>query len=418
MPTATLDVEFAAPPEIHPVLQHVLADDTAPSEALDFLIRFATDRGANDLFCGALSAGHVVEMRCDGVIQKLGIVPDNWAERFIAHTKVAAQMDPAEHRRPQDGRIVVNALDGPIDVRINTLPTFYGEDLALRILAPRYRLIDLENLGMSSRSMSIMDWVLRQPHGLVLVSGPTGSGKSTTLYAILRKLNDGTRKINTIEDPVECLLPGIHQTQVNPRIGQDFSDLLPAVLRQDPDVIMVGEVRDANTATTALRAAVTGQVVLATLHAPRAAGAVQSMLGLGANNHLLAASLRSVIAQALLRRVCDRCAEPLETKNVAVSFDDVQHLLGPDAKPSPRRGRGCAACMGSGYHGLFGIFELIRCTPGISDLIEHGATPDELEAKSIEEGMTPLRSWAKLAVARGITTLEEVNRAIVLDPGA
>ncbi len=394
----------------HPIVSELIGPDTSVSEAMDKLLRFAVDKQANDIYCSAQRDSYMLSIRCEGAIHKLGVVPAEWGERLIAHAKVSAGLEPSEHRRPQDGRISTGTRQREVDLRLSVLPTLYGQDMALRVMAPMFRMMDLEELGMPDEAAQVVESTLRQPHGLILVTGPTGTGKTTTLYAMLRQINDGIRKINTIEDPVESGLPGIHQTEVNPRIDLDFADILPAVLRQDPDVIMLGEVRDQETATTAIRAAVTGQLVLATLHAPQSASAIFRMLGLGARRTVLAASLQIVIAQSLLRRICEQCAQPDE--NEEISFEDVEHLLVEGSTPSPRRGRGCDACLGSGYSGRLPLFEVMRGTPRIHDLIRKGTSPGRLESVAIEEGMIPLRTRAKLAVASGLTTLDEAERMI------
>ncbi|HNQ21742.1 MAG TPA: GspE/PulE family protein [Phycisphaerae bacterium] len=402
-------------PVMVPVVRDLLEREALASEALETLVRYAAHQRAGDLYCTAQHDGCGLAMRCDGMLHQLGRVPKSWADRLIGVAKVEARLDATEHRRPQDGRIMV--LDGPhpIDVRVSTMPTFFGEDLALRILDRRNRLFDLENLGLPRRARHVLDSIIHQPHGLILVSGSTGSGKTTTLYALLNHLHDGTRKINTIEDPVEFDLPGAHQSQVNLKIGLDFADLLPAVLRQDPDVIMVGEVRDPITATTTVRAAVTGQLVFATLHATRAAGAIHSMLGLGAHPHLLAGALRGVIAQHLLRRICQHCGEALDPTGVLPTFDDVRHLLEEGARPVLHQGRGCEACNRTGYREQIALFEILAATYAIRQLVERQATPDVIEEQARRDGMIPLRSWAKVAVANGVTTLEEAMRVIDMD---
>ena len=410
MTTATCLVDST--PTMSPVVRGLLENDALASEAMETLVRFAAHQRAGDLYCTAQRDGHEIAMRCDGMLHKLGRVPKPWADRLIGFAKVEARLDAVEHRRPQDGRIMV--LDGqdPIDVRVSTMSTFYGEDLALRILDRRNQLIELPSLGLPKKARNVLRSMISQPHGLVLVSGSTGSGKTTTLYAILNELNDGTRKINTLEDPVEYDLYGVHQSQVNLKIGLDFSDLLPAVLRQDPDVIMVGEVRDPATATTAVRAAVTGQLVFATLHSTRAAGAIHSMMGLGAHPHLLAGALRGVVAQHLLRRICTHCTESLDCTGVLGTFEEVRHLLGSGAQPVLHQGQGCDNCNQTGYKGRVALFELLTCTQAIRQAIEAQASPDAIERQALSDGMVPLRMWAKVAVAEGVTTLEEAMRVI------
>jgi len=393
----------------------VLLEQCAPaSDAFNTLVRFAAHQTAGDLFCSACPDGYRLSIRCDGLLRRLGDVPRTWGEKLIGYAKVEARLDAAEHRRPQDGRIIVDDEGQSIDVRVATMPTFFGEDMALRILDRRNQLLEFDELGMTASERNAVRALISQPFGLILVTGAAGAGKTTTLYGILNELNDGTRKINTIEDPVEYHLEGAHQTQVNPRIGMDFADLLPAVLRQDPDVMMVGEVRDAATAQTTLRAAVTGQLVFATLHASSAAGAIHSMLGLGVHSHLLAGALRGVIAQNLVRRLCPECVEVLEPTARLAMFEEIRPYLPRGIEPVLHQGRGCENCNGCGYRGRMGLFEVLTATPEIAALIERSATPDTIAAQAISEGMIPLDVRARIAVARGSTTVEEAMRVVDL----
>ncbi len=393
----------------------VLLEQCAPaSDGFNTLVRYAAHNTAGDLFCSATPDGYRISLRCDGLLKPLGDVPRNWGEKLIGYAKVEARLDAAEHRRPQDGRIIVDDAGKPIDVRVATMPTFFGEDMALRILDRRNQLLEFDELGMTPSERNAVRALISHPYGLILVTGAAGAGKTTSLYGILSELNDGTRKINTIEDPVEYHLDGAHQTQVNLRIGMDFADLLPAVLRQDPDVMMVGEVRDAATAQTTLRAAVTGQLVFATLHASSAAGAIHSMLGLGVHSHLLAGALRGVIAQNLVRKVCPECVEVLEPTARLAMFDDIRPHMPRGIEPVLRQGRGCEHCSGCGYRGRMGLFEVLTMTPAIAALVERSATPDTIAAQAISEGMIPLDTRARIAVARGNTTVEEAMRVVDL----
>ena len=394
------------------VLRGLIEQGAMPSDCFDTLVRYAAHRRAGDVFIYARRGGYGLSMRCDGMLCELGEVTREWGTRLMGYAKVEATMDPSEHRRPQDGRVMVLDGEDPIDVRISTIPTAHGEDMALRILDRRNQIFNMDRLGLSVRLRNVVRSLIHQPHGLVLVSGSTGSGKTTTLYTILNQLNDGTRKINTLEDPVEFHMPGVHQTQINLRIGMDFADLLPAALRQDPDIIMVGEVRDTVTATTAVRAAATGQLVFATLHATKAAGAIHSMVGPGAHPHLVAGSLRGVIAQHLVRRICQQCEESFECTASLNLFEDLAGLLPGDGMPLLRQGRGCDDCNHTGYRHRVGLFEVLTCSSEIEKLIERQATPETIETQAIKEGMIPLRESAKLLVAQGVTTLEETMRIL------
>ena len=403
-----------APTDLSPVVCSLLEENASASVCFETLVSYAAHQQAGDLYCSAERAGYRLSMRCDGMIRDLGRVPRSWGDRIVGYVKVEAKLDAAEHRRPQDGRILVWDREDPIDVRISLMPTFFGEDLALRVLDRRNHQFDLDRLGLARKSLGGIQSLIRHPHGLVLVSGSTGSGKTTTLYSMLSALDNGKRKINTLEDPIEFDLPGIHQSQVNPLIGLDFGHLLPAVMRQDPDVIMVGEVRDTLTAVTAVRAAVTGQLVFATLHATRAASAIHSMLGLEAHPHLLAASLRGVIAQYLLRRICPDCKHAFETTAELSMFGDIRHLLPHGSVPVLHQGRGCDACMGTGYLRRVGLFEIMLCNGPLRRLVEGQSSPDAIEEEAVKQGMVPLRESAMLAVATGVTTLEEAMRVIDL----
>lgn len=403
---------MTAEPRTSGVLATLIEQQAPASDAFNTLTRYAAHQRAADVHCSACADGYEILLRCDGMLRSLGRAPRAWGEKLIGYAKVEARLDAAEHRRPQDGRVIVEDDRHAIDVRVSTMPTFFGEDLALRLQDRRNPLLTLEQLGMTLNERNAVRSLIYQPNGLVLVSGAAGAGKTTTQYAILNELNDGTRKINTIEDPVEFDLPGIHQTQVNPRIRLDFADLLPAVLRQDPDVIMVGEVRDAATAQTTLRAAVTGQLVFATLHAGSAAGAIHSLLGLGVHEHLLAGALRGVIAQHLVRRICSECDEALDATAKLTLFDSVRDDLPIELEPVLHQGRGCPACHRTGYLGRVGIFEVLMVTPPIARLIEKRATPDIIEEQALRERMIPLRTRAKIAVAHGITSLEEAMRTV------
>jgi type II secretory ATPase GspE/PulE/Tfp pilus assembly ATPase PilB-like protein len=321
-------------------------------------------------------------------------------------------MDVFERRRPQDGRWVYRNGSKGVDVRLNTIPTLHGEDCALRLLVRETRLLSLANLGMIRRDYNQLLSLLSSPGGLVLVSGPTGAGKTTTLYACLSHLNNGDRKINTIEDPVEYAVAGIRQSQVNPKVEVGFPELLRSVLRQAPDVIMIGEIRDALSAETAVRAANSGHLVLATLHAPTAASAIQSMLSLGVHPHFLASSLLGVIAQRLIRTLCPKCRVAYELADPAQTFAEVWPRLEPGEGQGLYGPKGCPDCRGVGYAGLTGLFEVITVSRGLRQLVADRQPTQAIHHKAVEEGMIELRHSALLKVAQGTTTIEEVFRVV------
>jgi type II secretory ATPase GspE/PulE/Tfp pilus assembly ATPase PilB-like protein len=322
-------------------------------------------------------------------------------------------MDITEKRRPMDGRWIHRRENGTtLDLRLNSLPTIHGEDLTMRLLDRQSRLLKLDQLGMLPRDQSVLHALLNSPSGLLLVTGPTGSGKTTTLYSCLEYLNNGQRKINTIEDPVEYSLNNIRQAQVNHRLDVGFAELLRSVLRQAPDVIMVGEIRDTETADTAVRAANSGHLVLATLHAPVAAGAVPALLNLGVHPHFLASSLLGVVAQRLIRSLCVSCKSGFDLSDSISTFEDVRELLEPGQGEQIFGAVGCDKCHMTGYAGRTGVFEMMVCSAGIRELIMQRASLQEIRQRSIEEGVIEFRRSALLNVARGETSIEEVFRAI------
>jgi type II secretory ATPase GspE/PulE/Tfp pilus assembly ATPase PilB-like protein len=324
-----------------------------------------------------------------------------------------AGMDVAERRKPQDGRWIYRGKNKQvIDLRINIIPTLYGEDYTLRLLARDSMLLSLESLGLLQRDFNHMLSLLNSPSGMILVTGPTGAGKTTTLYACLTYLNNGSRKINTIEDPIEYVLTGVRQSPVNLKLDIGFPELLRNVLRQAPDVIMVGEVRDPVTAETAVRAANSGHLVLATLHAPQAAGAVQAMINLGVHPHLLSSSLRGVIAQRLVRMLCPNCKIPFELTDAPHTFEEVRRWLEPgqgDVMYGPGK---CDHCHCTGYKGRTGVFEVMSVSKEIRKRIGDRRPTQEIHEQAISEGLVQCRQAALLKVAKGETSVEEVMRAI------
>ena len=299
-----------------------------------------------------------------------------------------------------------------VDLRINAIPTLFGEDLTCRVLDRGSELLSLDQLGMTRNEMGNLRAILGSPSGLILVTGPTGTGKTTTLYAALQSLNDGTRKINTIEDPVEYSLPGIRQSPVLSKIGVDFSELLPNILRQAPDVIMIGEIRDEETAITAVRAANSGHLVMATLHAPVAAGAVQSMLALGVHPYFLASSLLGVVAQRLVRVLCRECRQEFDISQSPATFEDIESLLEEGEGHSIFGPGGCEKCYGSGYATRTGLFEVLTFNRDIRQLVAQGRPAKEIERAAVAAGMIEFRRGALLKVARGETSTEEMLRCV------
>jgi type II secretory ATPase GspE/PulE/Tfp pilus assembly ATPase PilB-like protein len=392
-------------------LEHADLSKLLPDQAAALVLEHAADQGVSDLYFCPRDDHVAVQGRHLGVFYPITQLSLEFGRRCVSHLKAIAGLDVHERRRPQDGRWLFRMGSGEnIDLRISLLPTLHGEDCSIRLLPRESRLLRLENLGLLPSAYNLLVGMVSRPSGLVLVTGPTGAGKTTTLYACLRHLANGERKINTIEDPVEYDLPGVRHSQVNLAVGVGFPELLRAVLRQAPDIIMVGEVRDPVTAETAVRAAACGHLVLATVHAPVAAGALQTLLGLGVHPHYLASALLGVVAQRLVRTLCPACRNPFHIDPATHGLDDVRRWLDADEAPVLYAPRGCPECRGLGYAGRTGVFEVMPSSPALRQLILRRATTQELQHRGVEEGMITLRQAALLKVAHGLTCLEEVHR--------
>ena len=365
------------------------------------------------LFLASTETGIEISVRHLGIVRRLTHISRDDGKRWLSHIKVLADIAIDNRRRPAEGRWLRERADGhKLDLRVNTIPTLHGEDFAIRLLERNSMLQHVDGLGIATHVLPTLIAMLHSPGGLILVTGPTASGKTTTLYAGLHYLNDGSRKINTIEDPIEYAVEGIRQSQVNPQLEVDFPELLRSVLRQSPDVIMIGEIRDIVTAQTAVRAANSGHLVLATLHAPTAAGAVQSMLNLGVQPHFFASSFRGVIAQRLVRTLCPKCRVGLDLSEAPMTFDDVRPWLGQYDGRQLFTATGCDQCGKSGYAGRTGVFEVLNVTPTIRRLVNAHAPSKELEQLAVGEGMFEFRRAGLLKVAQGQTNTEEIVRVV------
>jgi type II secretory ATPase GspE/PulE/Tfp pilus assembly ATPase PilB-like protein len=383
-----------------------------PQEAVDYIIREALHRKASDIYLMSEESQLNIALRRMGSVEKLASVPREMGRHVLNLIKANAGMDIAERRRPLDGRLIYDEGEMKVDLRINCIPTLFGEDLTCRLLDRSTKLLSLDQLGMTRNEVSHLRAILGSPSGLILVTGPTGTGKTTTLYAALQHLNDGTRKLNTLEDPVEYAVPGIRQSQVHPKIGVDFPELLRNVLRQAPDVIMIGEIRDEETASTAVRAANSGHLVLATLHAPVASGAIQSMLSLGVHPYFLASGLLGVVAQRLLRVLCQECRQEFDISLSPATFEEIKDLLEPNQGQSIFGPGGCEKCYGMGYASRTGLFEVMTFNYEIRLLVSHGRPAKEIEQRAIQAGMIEFRRGALLKVAQGVTSTEEMLRCV------
>jgi general secretion pathway protein E len=375
---------------------------------VNLLLFEAVKRRASDVHVQPYEDRLIIRFRIDGVLHDVYEPPNALQAEIISRIKVMGGMNIAERRLAQDGRATVEVGDRVIDLRIATLPTCFGERAVIRLLDKSIRLYELTELGMPEDVLKDFRRLIRRDHGIVLVTGPTGSGKSTTLYAALQEINAKEFNVLTLEDPIEYRLEGISQTQVSDRKGMTFASGLRHVLRQDPDIIMVGEIRDADTASMAIQSALTGHLVFSTLHTNDAAGAVARMLDLGVEPYLAASSLLGVLAQRLVRRVCPHCRQayaPTETQLRLWNVGDQERL--PDEL---LRGGGCARCMETGYLERIGVFELLTVTEPIRELILGRAKASSIKAVALKGGMTTLRADGIDKAARGVTTMDEVAR--------
>jgi type IV pilus assembly protein PilB len=419
--TRCLDHYYRMDESISQLIQDVADRDDGKKEAADIseapmiklanlIIQQAVRDGASDVHIEPGEKEVSVRYRIDGVLQEIKKLPKSLHEAIASRFKVWGEIDIAKKRTAQDGRFFINADSKQIEVRLSTFPTIYGENLVMRILDPTATILDLKSLGLPSAIFDSYMKLLKLPEGMVLVTGPTGSGKTTTLYASLGTISDPSLNIITIEDPVEYRLKEIRQTQVNPQAGVTFASGLRAILRQDPDVIMVGEIRDLETAQMAARAALTGHLVFSTLHTNDAPGAVTRLVDIGVEPFLISSGVAGVLAQRLARTICSSCKEPF------VPPTEILEQFGIAKKAKGRkfyRGRGCQACRFSGYRGRIGIYELLLISDTLRDLINEKRSATEVRKAALKSGdlRTLFRDGLEKA-AKGITTFEEVSRIV------
>jgi len=382
---------------------------------VDLLMSQAVKCRASDIHIEPQEKSTVVRMRVDGILRDMVPPAKKMQAAVIARIKIVAHMDIAERRLPQDGRFKMKISGRAIDVRVSTIPTIYGEKVVMRILDASAVKHDLDMLGLEPERLKEMKDKLQQPHGIIIVTGPTGSGKSTTLYSALSYLKDPTKNITTVEDPVEYRLAGINQIQVKPEIDLDFARCLRAILRQDPDIVLIGEIRDKETVEIAIKASLTGHLVLSTFHTNDAPSAISRLLYMGIERYLLASALNLVIAQRLVRRICDHCKEP-----VTLSEEALKHMGIDNEKANNSvfyHGRGCPACGETGYLGRLPIFEFLDVDSNISEKIIASATESEIREASRQKGYGGLLDSGIIKVLEGLTTAEEVIRIAFTDKG-
>lgn len=380
-------------------------DDAPIIRLINALLTEAVRENASDIHIEPFETRLSIRLRVDGVLREIVNPPVSLAPLIVSRVKVMARLDIAEKRLPQDGRISLRIAGRPVDVRVSTLPSGQGERVVLRLLDKQAGRLQLRELGMREDPYAVLHRAILRPHGIILVTGPTGSGKTTTLYAALMQLNDGSRNILTVEDPIEYFLDGIGQTQINTRIDMTFARGLRAILRQDPDVVMVGEIRDLDTVRIAVQASLTGHLVFSTLHTNSAVGAITRLRDMGVEPFLLASTLNAVLAQRLVRVLCTHCREPVTGTPAECA------LLGLDPVPAPRwyRARGCPACNGTGYRGRRGLYEIIEMDENLRSLIHEQASESRL-LEHVRRHSTGLRHDGIAQLLAGVTTLEEILR--------
>lgn len=414
--TDSVEVEAEDESSLNLAALEKAAEEAPVIRLVNYLLTDAVERGASDIHLEPYEQEYRVRYRIDGVLQNVMQPPFKLRDAIISRIKIMAKLDISEKRLPQDGRIMIRMVHNnrrkQLDFRVSVLPTLHGEKIVMRLLDKENLRLDMARLGFEKESLEKFQRAIFKPYGMVLVTGPTGSGKTNTLYSSIAQLNKPDINIMTAEDPVEFQLPGINQVQMKEQIGLNFAAALRSFLRQDPNIIMVGEIRDFETAEIAIKAALTGHLVLSTLHTNDAPSTISRLMNMGIEPFLVATSVHLICAQRLARRICQQCK--VEEK--------VRHQVLVDAGFTPEevmslkvyRGEGCQACNNRGFKGRVGLYEVLEVTDGLREMVLAGASALELRKKAIEQGMSTLRRSGLLKVAEGVTTLEEVIRETVL----
>ena len=403
------DTEGITEYDIHEPKDLLDADDEAPIiRFVNSLLFQAVKEKASDIHLECFEKEVSVRFRKDGILHEITSVPKKLQASVISRVKIMAELDIAEKRKPQDGRIRVKVAGRDVDVRISTVPTTWGESVVMRLLDRSSVLLSLEDLGLKGEKLDVVETLIRRPHGIILVTGPTGSGKTTSLYAALERINSPDKKIITVEDPVEYQIQGINQIQVNSKVNLSFANGLRSILRQDPDVILVGEIRDRETADIAIHASLTGHLVFSTLHTNDSASAITRLIDMEIEPFLVASSLMAVIAQRLLRFLCSSCKERYEPS------DDELNKIGINREELIDgvlyRAKGCDKCFDMGYSGRSAIFEMLIIDDEIRNLTLNNVDSGQIKRKAIEHGMTTLRTDGAKHILRGLTSIDEVMR--------
>jgi general secretion pathway protein E len=387
-----------------------LAGGAPVVRAVDELLRLAVEQRATDLHIEPFSGGLQARLRIDGLLKIIPAPPVSMTKGLLSRLKIMAGLNITERRMPQDGRARLAVGGKEIDLRVAIMPTMYGESAVVRLLRKDGSLVALNQIGLTPRGEAVLRRALEAPFGMLIVTGPTGSGKTTTLAASLALINQPTRKILTIEDPVEYQIPGVNQTQVHPAIGLTFASALRSFLRQDPDVIMVGEMRDPETAHIGVHASLTGHLVLTTLHTNTAAGAVTRLIDMGIESFLLASSVRAIVGQRLVRILCEHCKAPHRITKADLAEDHRYRALSFAEGESIYRPKGCDWCAFTGFRGRLGVFEIMEVTPRLRGAIGPKTDASDLERVAREEGMSTMAEDGLAKCRTGLTTIDEVFR--------
>lgn len=388
-----------------------LAEDLPVIKILDTILEYAVAERASDIHFEVMESVFLIRFRIDGVLRDILNLPVAIHPAIVARIKILSQLKIDEHRIPQDGRFKFKIKESFIALRVSILPGFYGENIVLRILPESTRPLALEELGLTGHNLSVVKENIKKPHGMILVTGPTGSGKTTTLYSILNILNTTEVKICTVEDPIEYGIKRVNQIQINPAAGLTFAAGLRSLLRHDPDIIMVGEIRDKETAEMAIHSSLTGHLVLSTLHTNDAASTIPRFLDMGAEGFLVASTVNIVIAQRLVRKVCTTCIESYKPSDEKLQYLK-KYLEGSELTHNFYRGKGCPECGNKGYKGRVGIYEVLEVNEALRDLIIKRVSAEEIQKAGVSRGMIPLIRDGMNKALGGITTIEEVLRVV------
>jgi type IV pilus assembly protein PilB len=390
--------------------KEMAAEDAPVVQLVNSILMEAIQRNASDVHMEPQKERLLVRFRIDGILHEVKSIPKKFSAALTSRVKVASGMDIAERRRPQDGRMRLPYGSQVIDMRVNSLAVQFGEKIVIRLLRPASTAGGLEKLGMASHERKRIEKMIQAPHGIILVTGPTGSGKTTTLYACLREINSPERNITTIEDPIEYPIVGINQTQISHKAGLTFALCLRAILRQDPDVVLVGEIRDEETLEAGVHAALTGHLVFSTIHTNSAAKTISRLQEMGTPSYLISSSIVGIVAQRLVRRVCEACKTPYEATPEELDILKVRPEAG---KPVLLyHGRGCQQCGGSGYKGRLGLYEMMPFTREIQELVDKKASIFSIEDMAVQQGMNTLGMDGQAKVLCGLTNVSEITRVL------